>query len=231
MHEVLQRLTDVEALVSWLRPLYDGWGYLIVLLGAYAENTIFLGLFFPGGTMVLLGAFYSRLGTLAWPAVLLLATAGTVSGVATDYLLGRLAWDGVLAPTPLGRHASPHISKARDFLARHGAWAVLLGHFAGQTRTALALAAGTSRFGLRRYLALEVPAALAYNLLYCALGYLLAEKLDVVEWLLGRVGATVWVLAALLIVVWLVRRRYARHKVGAAADPRRPPAPIVEAGD
>lgn len=231
MHELLQRLTDVEALVAWLQPLYDGWGYLIVVLGAYVENTIFLGLFFPGGTMVLLGAFYSRLGALAWPAVLLLATAGTVAGVATDYLLGRLAWDRVLAPTPLGRLVSPHVPKARNFLARHGAWAVLLGHFFGQTRTALALTAGSSRFGLRRYLALEVPAALAYNLLYCALGYLLAEKLDFVEWLLGRTGALVWAVAALLVVAWLVRRRYARRAAGSAAFPRRPRSPVVEAGD
>jgi membrane protein DedA with SNARE-associated domain len=208
--ELPNRLPDLGALVAWLRPLYDDWGYLLVGAGAYLEHTILLGLFFPGGTMVLLGAFYSRLGTLAWPLVLLLATVGTAAGVLTDYLIGRLGLYRILKRTWLGRRITPHLPRARRFLARHGAWAVLLAHFAGQARSALALTAGTTGFPVGRYALYEIAGAIAYNLLYCLLGYYLADNLDRLERIVHRIGAGAWLIVAALVVLWLVRHRYQR---------------------
>lgn len=211
------RLPDLGALVEGLRPLYDDWGYLIVGLGAFLEHTVLLGLFFPGGTVVLLGAFYSRMGTLAWPLVLLLATGGTVAGVLTDFLLGRLGLYRALEGTRLGAALGRHLPAARRFLARHGAWAVLLGHFAGQARSGLALAAGLSGFSFRRYARYELAASAVYNLLYCLLGYLLADNLPRLELLLGRLGAGVWLLALALVLGWLLRRL--RGRGGHAPSP------------
>jgi membrane-associated protein len=211
--ELWHTLTDLSAVVGWLRPLYDDWGYLIVGLGAFLENTLLLGLFFPGGTMVLLGAFYSRAGALAWPLVLALATLGTAAGVLTDFLVGRLGLYRLIASTRLGKRLAPHLVKAHRFLERHGAWAVLLGHFAGQARSGLALAAGLSGFPFRRYALYELAAAFLYNLLYCVLGYALADNLDLLEQLLRRVGAGAWLLAIGLGLAWLLwrqRRRTAR---------------------
>lgn len=210
MTELWHMLTDLSSVVGLLQPLYDHWGYAIVGLGAFLENTFLLGLFFPGGTMMLLGAFYSRAGALAWPLVLALATLGTAGGVLTDYLVGRLGLYRLVATTRLGKRMAPHLVKAHQFLERHGAWAVLLGHFAGQARSALALAAGTSGFSFRRYALFELMAAFLYNLLYCVLGYALADNLDLLEQLLQRIGAGAWALALGLALAWLLWRQLRR---------------------
>ena len=203
MGELIHLATDLDALVAALRPLYDDWGYLIVGLGAYFENTILLGLFFPGGTMVLLGAFYSRLGTLSLWLVLLLATLGTVTGALTDYAIGRLGVYRAIERTWAGKRIAPHLPMAHKFLSRHGAWAVMLGHFAGQARSGLALAAGTTGFSWRRYALYETAAAFVYNLLYCGLGYVLAENLDYLERMLHRIGVGVWIIVAAIALGWL----------------------------
>ena len=79
----------IHALVEWLGGLYSQYGYLIVFLGSLGENTAFVGLILPGGTLALLGAFYARAGTLHIGWVIFFAWIGTVLGYHVDYLIGR----------------------------------------------------------------------------------------------------------------------------------------------
>ncbi len=79
----------IHALIEWLGGLYSQYGYLIVFLGSLGENTAFVGLILPGGTLALLGAFYARAGTLNIGWVIFFAWIGTVLGYHVDYLVGR----------------------------------------------------------------------------------------------------------------------------------------------
>ena len=82
----------MNTLIEWLGSLYNQYGYLIVFLGALGENTAFLGLILPGGTLALLGAFYARAGTLNIGWVIFFAWIGTVLGyherTAPDHVVG-----------------------------------------------------------------------------------------------------------------------------------------------
>jgi len=208
VEDFVRRLGDLEALVAWLRPLYDDWGYVLVLAGAYFENTLALGLFFPGGVMVLLGALYSRVGTLSSPIVLVLATVGTTTGVFTDFLIGRSGLFRAVEHTWFGRPMVRHVPRARRFFERHSPWAVFLAHFAGQVRSALALTAGISGFSWKWFVWYELMGAFSYNLLYCSLGYVLAENLHRHEIILRRIGLGAWVVIGVLVLLWLWRHWY-----------------------
>ena len=102
----------IHALIDWLGSLYDQYGYLIVFLGALGENTAFLGLILPGGTLALLGAFYARAGTLNIGWVIFFAWIGTVLGYHVDYLVGRF----LLGPLRPGVERQP----AREAISAGG---------------------------------------------------------------------------------------------------------------
>jgi len=82
-------MPGIHEFLNLLRDAYAAWGYDIVFLGAFLENTVLLGLILPGGALVMLGAVYAHQGSMALPAVFLLAWLGMVAGTSIDYLLGR----------------------------------------------------------------------------------------------------------------------------------------------
>ncbi|SRR5581483_2049245 len=191
---------------AWLQGAFDTFGYPLTFLGALLENTT-LGVMLPGGTVVLLAAAYARLGTLMWPLVVVAGWAGMVSGSSLDYWLGRAGVRPVIDRLPGGGRHQRRLDQAQAFLTKHGAIAILLAHALGHMRGFVALAAGSSRLPYAVYLRYEIPAALAWCLVYTSLGYVMASNLDTVEIIVQRAGLVVIGLFVLAVAGSLVVRR------------------------
>ncbi|HKT37904.1 MAG TPA: DedA family protein, partial [Ktedonobacterales bacterium] len=173
----------LEHLLDLLRDLYDQYGYLIVFLGAFGENTALLGLALPGGTLALLGAFYARQGTLNLVWVIFFAWMGTVLGYHVDYLLGRFALGKIMlrwGDSRLGRRMrlAGRLRLGRRLLTKYGGRAILLSHIVGHIRSFVALSAGATRMSYRRFLSFELVAALLWNTAFCLIGYLAGAEYD-----------------------------------------------------
>ena len=205
-------MPDPQQIMETLRAAYSTWGYPLVLLGALLENTALLGLVLPGGSLVLLGAIYAQRGAMALPLVLVLGWLGMVLGTSLDYALGRWGLHSTLGRTRLMARLEPKLAAARRFLARHGAWALVLAHFIGHVRSFVAITAGASRLPYRRFLLYEGIAALAWNLVWVTAGYLVGEHLDALQRLVGGTGLALVVLALVAYVAYrlVAWRRSAR---------------------
>lgn len=203
-------MPDLHDLVDGLRDAYATWGYPIVFLGAMLENTILLGLVLPGGALVVLGAVYAHQGSMALPAVLLLAWLGMVAGTSIDYVIGRLGLQSALHRVRLGSRLDPHLRKAKQYLERYGAWAFLLAHFIGHIRSFIAITAGTSQLPYRRFLLYEGIAALVWNLLFVGAGYVLGENVDRLQQIMGRAGIGVALAAVVAYGLYRLARRTRR---------------------
>jgi membrane protein DedA with SNARE-associated domain len=190
-----------------VKQQYASFGYLIVFLGAYFENTIFLGLILPGGSLVLLGAVYAADGTLSLPLVLLLGWLGMALGNSTDYWLGRLGINNLIKKTRFSARLEPQMEKANQFLQERGGLAVFLSHFIGHLRSFVALTAGTVHFSFRRFVAYELAAAFLWNLLYCLLGFFLANSVSNLDGVIGRVGL---IMAGIVLAGYLGYKFYQR---------------------
>ena len=186
--------------------------YLMAFLGALIENTILLGFLLPGGAVVALAAAGARAGGLSLPVVIVLASAGMTAGATLDYLIGRSGVARLLAHPRagrVGRFLSARLDQAAPLLKRHGWWVLLIAHAFGHGRSSMAVAAGATGLPLRRFLAMEAPAALVWGTVFGAGGYALGGEWQMLELALRRAG---WAGATLLILgglVWLVvsRRR------------------------
>jgi membrane protein DedA with SNARE-associated domain len=200
-------MPDPQQIVETLRAAYSTWGYPLVLLGALLENTALLGLVLPGGSLVLLGAIYAQRGAMALPLVLVLGWLGMVLGTSLDYALGRWGLHSTLGRTRLMARLEPKLAAAQRFLARHGAWALVLAHFIGHVRSFVAITAGASRLPYRRFLLYEGIAALAWNLVWVMAGYLVGKHLDALQRFVGGSGLA---LVGLVLVAYVVYRLVAR---------------------
>lgn len=217
-------MLDIDQWIELLGTLYDRWGYLIVFLGSLFENTALLGLFLPGASLALLGAFYAQQGTLQLGWVIFFAWAGTVLGYHADYLLGRLLLTRLLGHwggSWLGRRLrlAARVRLGGRFLTRHGGKAILLSHVVGHVRSFVALSAGATHMKYRRFLAFELVAALLWNTAFCLLGYFAGTERERLQLLLERSGWVVVAVVVVLFVGWrILRRRHGRR--GRHSHPR-----------
>jgi membrane protein DedA with SNARE-associated domain len=203
--------------INAIKGAYDQYGYLIVFLSTFCENTALLGLFLPGNFLVLLGAFYARVGTLHLSWVIIFAWLGTVLGCHVDYLIGRFALVHIITycrTKKLGRHLrlAGRIRLARLWVAKHGRKAILLSHVVGHVRSFVALSAGMLRMNYWNFLCFEMIAALLWTTAFSLLGYGLAIEIDRLHQLITRSG---WIILTVLILLFLVwwgyRRKGQKH--------------------
>jgi membrane protein DedA with SNARE-associated domain len=216
--------------VSWLTRLltiFSRHAYLLAFFGALIENTVLLGFLLPGGSVVAFAAVGGRMAGLSLPLLMLLGAAGMTGGAVIDYLLGRSGADRLLYHRwagRFGRRLAQQLDEAAPLLRRHGWWMMLLAHTFGHGRSAMAVAAGASHLSLRRFLGIEIPAALLWSALYTGGGYLLAGEIHTFELALRRAG---WVGAALMVAGWVAwwyvgRRRRRRGTAAGSAVAARP---------
>jgi membrane protein DedA with SNARE-associated domain len=198
--------------LEFVKQQYATFGYLIVFLGAYFENTILLGLILPGGSLVLLGAIYASEGTLWLPLVILFGWLGMFLGNSSDFWLGRLGVLRLIEKTRLKAKLAPHMLTAEKFLERRGGMAIFTSHFIGHLRSFVAITAGATRFPFARFARYELAAALIWNIMYCLVGFFFAKSISTMEGLFRGVGIGLVIVIAVVyigykIVSWLRSRQ------------------------
>jgi membrane protein DedA with SNARE-associated domain len=144
---------------------------------------------------------------LGFAAVVAAGTAGNLVGswlaYAAGYLGGRPLvdrWGRYLLIRPY------EVDRAHDWFERHGELAVLGGRLLPVVRTFISLPAGVVRMGFARFTAYTVLGCLPWVLALAWLGYLLGERWETVERVLGPVA---WAIAIALAAggVWFVWHR------------------------
>jgi membrane protein DedA with SNARE-associated domain len=213
--------------ISWFARLlafFAHHAYLLTFFGALVENTILLGFLLPGGAVVALAGAGGREAGASLPVLVVLAAAGMCAGAVIDYYLGRAGIARVLRHRLMGiwgTRFAEQLEQAEPLLRRHGWWIMLMAHAFGTGRSSLAVAAGASGLPLRRFLAMEAPAALLWSAVYAGGGYILAAQWGTFELVLRRLGWVGTLGMVVLIVAWLVwnkRRSRGGQPVGPAGS-------------
>ena len=206
----------LDDLISLLENFYDHYGYLIVFLSTFAENTAVLGLVLPGNSLALLGAFYARLGTLNLGWVIFFSTFGTVLGYHVDYLLGRFALARLLTRWSAGRFGrrlrlAGRLRLSRSMLSKHGGKAILLSHTIGHLRSFVAMSAGLTHMSYARFVLFEIIAALLWNTIYSLIGYFITVEINLLRLFFERAGLVIAAILVVLFVAWQFWKRRNRH--------------------
>ncbi len=195
------------------------WGYVVVFLAVTLEASAFVGLVFPGETMLLVGGFLASQHKLSVVALMVLGTIGAVIGDSIGYEVGRHFGER-LQRTRLGRKVGEERwERARETLRRHGGSAVLIGRWVGVLRALVPAAAGDSGMPYRTFVVWNVAGAIVWAPTVVAIGYVAGNSWEQVDRALGWGSLAV---AAVLVGAWFavreVRQRRSRGRAAAATS-------------
>jgi membrane protein DedA with SNARE-associated domain len=188
----------------WLAAAFASYGYAVVVIGIYFEGC---GLPLPGETVLLAGGFFARQGSLSLGWLLVTAFLAAVAGDNTGYWIGRRGGRGFVE-----RHGrwvgltAPRLLAVEGFFARHGTKTILVARFLSGVRAFAPLFAGISGLRWPRFAAFNATACLLWATSIGLLGYAFGESWGRAEHFIGRVGLSVLVLAASLILLRIAGR-------------------------
>lgn len=181
-----------------LADLIERFGYLVV----------FVGTFFEGETVLVIGGFAAHLGHLYLPGVMLAAFLGSYAGDQLWFHLARRYGRQWLARRP---RLLAKVDRVHHRLGRHADWFVLTFRFLYGIRSVGPMALAMSGYPPRRFLVLNGIAAAVWAIAVGWAGYLFGEAFEL---MLGKVkdvqlkilGAAAAAIVAALIGNWLYRR-------------------------
>lgn len=82
--------------IKFLSDIYVNHGPLILFLSGFIESIILVGLYFPGSTIILLGATLAGAGIISLPSVIVWTTLGILLAYSLNYWLGKVGGDKFL---------------------------------------------------------------------------------------------------------------------------------------
>lgn len=184
--------------------------YVVVGLLVLGERAFLLDLVVPGEVGLVLGSTAVRRADGSLVLVISVATCGAVAGDSVSYWLGRTYGEDVATRWRFTRrHLAPGLARARAYFDRRGGPAVFGARFVGALRAVVPLVAGAARMPYGRFLVWATPAALLWATAVASAGWYLGDDVAAT---IDRLGWWVSiVVVAVVVIVWLVRRRCTSH--------------------
>jgi membrane protein DedA with SNARE-associated domain len=191
---------------EWIVDLFARYGYTVVFLGVFLENT---GLPVPGETALLAGAALAKFGRLSLGWVIVAAICGAILGDNLGFLIGRRGGRALAVRhgPKLGLTAK-RLQQFDYFFIHHGAKTVFIARFITGLRVFGAMLAGASGLPWSKFLFYNATGAVVWSTAIALAGYSLAYSWETLERWIGRSGLiALAAVVAVGVVVWLRQRR------------------------
>lgn len=220
----------MDTLLHAVEGAINPWGYLLVFAVAAAEAALFLGIVFPGETVLYFAGFMAWKGKGSIWIFMAAATVGAAVGDSISYELGR-RFGPALRNSGIGRRlGEQRWQRAERYLQRKGGPAIFLARWVTVAKSLVPALAGESRMPYRRFLVWNAIGALAWGSFHVGIAYVAGESYKRVEHYVGVGGAiALAALVAIAVVAFLVHRhrrdrQQAAEGGGDGADGERPGA-------
>ena len=190
---------------EWLADLFARYGYAVVFVGVFLENT---GLPVPGETALLAGAAMAHFGRLSLPWVVVTAVGGAVLGDNLGFFVGRRY--GRALVERFGSRLGLTRARLRQFdrfFERHGGRTVFIARFVTGLRVFGALLAGASGLPWPTFIFYNAAGAIAWSTAIAIAGYSLAYSWETLERWIGRSGRIALAVVGVVVVISVVRAR------------------------
>jgi len=192
----------VEDLVTRLQLLDPLLIYAVVFAVAFVENLFPPS---PSDLVVLFAGSLVGIGQVDFPAILLLATAGSSFGFVAAYKIGgwfgvRILEEGRIRFIPVSA-----VRRAEDWFRRYGYWVIVANRFLPGTRAVVSFFAGMSKLDLAKTAALSFVSALVWNCVLLGLGYGLGHNWREIGALLSTYSQVATIVVSLLLIAVILR--------------------------
>lgn len=196
-----------QELLTWLNA-HPGWAAVTVLLVAFFESLVLIGILLPGIVILFGIGTLIGLGVIEMVPMWIAATVGALLGDGLSYVLGRRFRSHLLDIWPFSRYPGL-MEQGTRFFHRHGSKSVVAGRFIGPLRPIIPAVGGMMGMAPSRFLAVDIPACIAWAPSFLLPGMLFGASLEVASQYTGRLTVMLVILVvALWLTWWLIRAIY-----------------------
>jgi membrane protein DedA with SNARE-associated domain len=196
-----------QELLNWLSA-HPGGGIAIVFLVSFVESLALVGILLPGIVILFGIGTLIGLGVMEMVPIWIAASLGAILGDSASYALGHRLRSHLLEVWPFSRYPGL-MERGTRFFHAHGAKSVVAGRFIGPLRPIIPAVGGMMGMTPSRFLAVDIPAGIAWAPTFLLPGMLFGASLEVASEYTGRLAVMlVIVLAVLWMTWWLIRALY-----------------------
>lgn len=164
-----------DALLEVLKRYFELYGYPVLIISAIIESIPLINLYFPGSSIILLAAAFSRQGSLNIYAVVLLTAASFCLTYALNYWIGHAGWHKLFIKFGMGEA----LEKTKKQVQKHGSWWIWISYVHPNLGALTSTAFGILKLPFVPFFIQTIFANLVWTffwgfLMYCSSGQLVA---------------------------------------------------------
>jgi membrane-associated protein len=206
----------LTSIANHVLSLHGPLVYALVAALAFGEAAVLLGFVLPGETAVILGGVIASQGNVNLAVMIVVAAIAAIAGDSVGYEVGRLIGPRLLSMRPLRRRQAG-IEKAREFVTRWGAWAVVLGRLTAFLRAVVPGLAGMGGMHYPRFLMANAIGGIIWATGFTLLGYFLGNTYKKVLSTSSWAAAGFVALVVIVLVGLRVRSHYRERRLESEA--------------
>ena len=212
----MQSLADLIAsipdsprgILQFVSGLLVTHGYVVIFIGAALDN---FGLPASGDVVLFAGGWFSNLGRVALPLVMLSGFGGALVSDNAVYWIGRIGGRPLINRVLKMRFLhflinEGTLEKVERYFEAHGGKMVFVGRFGPGLRSMTPLFAGVSRMKYYKFFPYNLSAAAVWAVAYTLVGYVFGSYWGDLLAVAQSFGYTVVALVALILGTYLLRR-------------------------
>lgn len=213
----LQSIPDSPGgVLDFVTGLLLAHGYLVIFLGAALDN---FGLPSSGDIVLFAGGFFANNGQAALPLVMLTGFAGALVSDNSVYWIGRLGGRRLIHRVLKFRFLhflinEKSLEKVEQYFESHGGKTVFVGRFGPGLRSMTPLFAGVTQMKYYKFVPYNVAAGFVWAVVYSLIGYVFGQYWGELLAVAKSFGFGVVALVVLVLLAFLLRRRYKRRGEG-----------------
>ena len=217
MESILNFLQSIPnspgGVLDFVTGLLLAHGYLVIFLGAALDN---FGLPSSGDIVLFAGGFFANSGQAALPLVMLAGFAGALTADNAVYWIGRVGGRPLIHRILKLRFLhflidEKSLERVERYFDAHGGKMVFVGRFGPGLRSMTPLFAGVTEMRYYKFLPYNVAAGFVWAVVYSLIGYVFGQYWNELLAVARSFGVGVVAIVALIVLAFLLRRRYQRR--------------------
>lgn len=199
----------IETFLEILETYIKEFGYVIAFLFALLENSLFIGIIFPGAVAILVFGFYAAQGIIDPIQLMIYLVLGSVLGNNLGYLLGHKYGRSLVKK--VGKYFSFEEEKfkyAEKFYKKNGPKTVIWGRLVAMVGTFIPFSAGISKMRYSRFFVFDFIGAIIWVTALTSLGYFFGSNWGKIVGYVGNFGIVFLVIFGLVLYKFIQEQRY-----------------------
>ncbi len=198
-----------ETILTHISDLSPFWIYLTIFFFAYIENLFPPS---PSDLVVVIAGSLIVTGSLHLVPTFLFATAGSLLGFLTAFLIGWQFDKKIIHSGKLKFINIESVEKVERAFTKYGYYLIVANRFLPGTRAAISFFAGMSKLDTHRTTILSLLSSALWNAFLIYLGIAFGKNVDAIDSYLKTYSNIILAITALIILFFIVKYFVAKRK-------------------